>query len=88
MDNYYTSPTDLILLRKRGIYAIGTVNKNRCMVRSQIILIKDDFKKECGGYVRMAVCEFAKMQDFCWNDNNPVHILSTADSSEPRTMVW
>jgi hypothetical protein len=35
----------------------------------------------------MAVCEFAKMQVFCWNDNSPVHILSTADSSQERTTV-
>jgi hypothetical protein len=40
------------------------------------------------GYVRMAVCEFAKMQAFFWNDNNPVHILSTADSSQERITVW
>jgi hypothetical protein len=36
----------------------------------------------------MTVCEFAKMQAFGWNDKNPVHILSTADSSQERTIVW
>jgi citrate lyase beta subunit len=36
----------------------------------------------------MAVCEFAKMQAFGWNDNNLVHILSTADSSQERNNVW
>jgi hypothetical protein len=36
----------------------------------------------------MAVCEFSKMQAFGWNDKNPVHILSTADSSQKRTTVW
>jgi hypothetical protein len=64
------------------------VNKNRRMVPSQIVLTKANCKKEYDGYVRMAVCEFVKMQAFGWNDNNPVHILSTSDSSEPRTMVW
>jgi hypothetical protein len=38
MENYYTSPVVLILLRNRGIYAIGTVKKNRRMVPSQIVL--------------------------------------------------
>jgi hypothetical protein len=28
------------------------------------------------------------MQAFGWNDNNPVHILSTEDSSQERTTVW
>jgi hypothetical protein len=57
------------------------------MVLSQILLTKADFKKSADGYVRMAVCEFAKIQAFGWNDNNPVHISSTADSSQERTTV-
>jgi hypothetical protein len=36
----------------------------------------------------MDVCEFAKMQAFGWSDNNPVHILSIADSSQEGTTVW
>jgi hypothetical protein len=36
----------------------------------------------------MDVCEFAKMQAFGWNDKNPVHILSTAYSSQEITTVW
>jgi hypothetical protein len=82
MENYYTSPAILILLRNRGIYTRGTVKKKRRMVPSQILLTKADCKKLADGYVRMPVCEFAKMQAFGWNDNNPVHILSTADSSQ------
>jgi hypothetical protein len=35
----------------------------------------------------MAVCEFAKMEASGWNDNNPVHTLSTADASMPRTHI-
>jgi hypothetical protein len=31
----------------------------------------------------MAVCEFSKMQALGWNDNNPVHMLSTADAATP-----
>jgi hypothetical protein len=77
----------LILLRNRGIYARGTVKKNRKMVPSQIVLTKADIKLLPDGYVRMAVCFFAKMQAFGWNDNNPVHMFSTADVSMPRTHV-
>jgi hypothetical protein len=64
MDNYYTSPAVLILLCNCGIYARGTVKKNRRMVPSQILLIKAEIKQLPDGYVRMAVCEFAKMQAF------------------------
>jgi hypothetical protein len=39
------------------------------------------------GYVRMVVCEFAKMKAFGWNDNDPVQVLSTADAPGPRTTV-
>jgi hypothetical protein len=87
MDNYYTSPAVLILLRNRSIYARGDVEKNRRMVPSQIVLPKAEIKRVPGGYVRMGVCEFVKMQAFGWNDKNPVHMLSTADASTPRTHV-
>jgi hypothetical protein len=70
----------LILLRNRGIYARGSVKTNRRMVPSQIVLTKAEIKRLPDGYVRMAVCEFAKMQAFGCNDNNPVHMLSTADA--------
>jgi hypothetical protein len=79
MDNYYKSPTILILLRNRVIYARGKVKKNCRMVPSHIVLTKDDCRKAAGGYARMAVCEFTKMQAIGWNNNNPVHIMSTAD---------
>jgi hypothetical protein len=57
------------------------------MVSSQIVLTKAESKRLFDGYVHMAVCEFAKMKAFGWNDNNPVHVLSTADTSGPRTTV-
>jgi hypothetical protein len=88
MYNYHISPAILVLLRNRGIYARGTVKKNRRMVPSQTLLTKADCKKMADGYVRMAVCEFAKMQYFGWNDNNPVYILSAAYSSQERTTFW
>jgi hypothetical protein len=88
MDNYYTSPAILIFLSNRGIYARRTVKKNRRMVPSHIILTKTDCKKSADGYVQMAVCELAKMQAFGWNENNPVHILSTTYSSQNITTVW
>jgi hypothetical protein len=84
MDNYYTFPAVLILLHRYGIYARGTVKKNHGVVPSQIVLTRVDCNNEHAGFVWMDgwmdVCEFANMQDFGWNDNNPVHVLSTADS--------
>jgi hypothetical protein len=87
MDNYYTSPAVLILLRNRGIYASGTVKKNRRMVPSQIVITKAEIKRLPDGYVLMTEREFAKMQAFGWNDKNPVHMFSTANASMPRTHV-
>jgi hypothetical protein len=80
MDNYYTSPEVLILLHNRDIYTRRTVKKNRRMVPSHIVLTKEEIKPLPDGYVRITVCEFAKMQAFGWNDNNPVHMVSTADA--------
>jgi hypothetical protein len=36
----------------------------------------------------MAVCKFSKMHFFGWNENNPLHILSTANSYKERKTVW
>jgi hypothetical protein len=57
------------------------------MVPSQIVLTKEEIKQLPDGYVRMDVCEFVKMQAFGWTDNNPVHMVSTADASIPRAHV-
>jgi hypothetical protein len=58
------------------------------MVPSQIVLTNAEIKRLHDGYVRMAVCELAKIQAFGWNDNNPVHKVSTAYASTPRTHVF
>jgi hypothetical protein len=61
--------------------------ENRRMVPSQIVLTKAEIKRLPDGYVRMAVCKFSKMQAFVWNNKNPVHMFSTADTSTPRMHV-
>jgi hypothetical protein len=87
IDNYNTSPVVLILLRNRGIYGIGTVkNPNNgaftnCAREGRNQTITD-------GYVRMAVCEFGKIQAFGWNGNNQVHIFSTADAYMQQNHVF
>jgi hypothetical protein len=87
MENYYASPSVMILLRNRGLFARGTVLKNSRMVPSQIILTKSETATLPGGYARMDICEFAKMMTLGWTDKNPVHFVSTADGSEARTTV-
>jgi hypothetical protein len=86
MDNYYTSPAVLILLRNYGFYARGTVKKNRRMVPSQIALTRAESKRLPDSYVQVVVYEFVKMKAFGWNDSNHVHVFSTADASVPRIM--
>jgi hypothetical protein len=41
-----------------------------CMVLPQIVLTKEDFKKEPDGFIQMVICEFADMKAFGWNNNN------------------
>jgi hypothetical protein len=62
------------------------IKKGR-MVSSQSVITKAEITRLPDGYVRMDVCEFSKMQPFGWNDNNPVHMLSTADTSMPHIHV-
>jgi hypothetical protein len=57
------------------------------MVPSQIVLTKAEIKRLPDGCVHISVCEFAKMQAFGWNCNNPVEMLSTADDSMSRMHV-
>jgi hypothetical protein len=87
MDKYYTSPSVMILLCNRGLFASGTVLKNRHMAPSQIILTTSETATLTDGYARMAVCEFTKMMAFGWNDKNPVHFVSTVDGTEARLTV-
>jgi hypothetical protein len=68
MDNFYTSPLDMILLRNIGLFARGAVLKNRHMVPSQIILTKSETANLPDGHAGMPVCEFAKMMAFGWNE--------------------
>jgi hypothetical protein len=88
MDNYYTSTPIMILLCNRGFFARDTVLKNRFMVPSHIILTRSETANLPGGYLWMAVCEFAKMLVLGCNNKNPVHFVSTADGSEARATVW
>jgi hypothetical protein len=57
------------------------------MVPSQMISTQSETDNLPGGYVRMAVCEFAKMLAFRWNDKKLVHFVSTADGSKAITTV-
>jgi hypothetical protein len=52
------------------------------MVPSHFFLANAVSKWLPDGYVQMVVCEFAKMKAFVWNNNNHVHVLSTADTSD------
>jgi hypothetical protein len=44
------------------------------MAPSQIVLTKAEYKRLPDGYVRTAVCEFANMKAFGWNNKNHLHV--------------
>ena len=81
MDNLYTSPLVFLKLKEMGLYARGTVRTTRKYLPRFIKYLKKDTKHLKRGSYQYAVNEPSGMSMHCWNDNHPVHVLSTADST-------
>ena len=82
MDNLYSSPEVFIELRRMGIYARGTVRTNRKYLPKFIQFSKTDVKNMARGSYRFATNDQYQISCYAWNDKNPVHLLSTADSTD------
>ena len=81
MDNLYSSPLVFIKLKEMSLYARGTVRLNRKYLPRFIKYLKKDMAKLPRGSYQFAVNNEYKMSMHCWHDKNPVHVLSTADST-------
>ena len=81
MDNLYSSPLVFLELKKMSLYARGTVRNNRKYLPRFIKYLKKDTKRLKRGTYQYAVNEENQMSMHCWNDNHPVHVLSTADAT-------
>ena len=82
MDNLYSSPLVFIKLKEMSLYARGTVRLNRKYLPRFIKYLKKDMKKLPRGSYQFAVNKDYHMSMHCWHDKNPVHVLSTADSTK------
>ena len=82
MDNLYSSPLVFIKLKEMSLYARGTVRLNRKYLPKFIKYMRKDMAKLPRGSYQFAVNKEYNMSMHCWHDKNPVHVLSTADSTE------
>ena len=81
MDNLYSSPLVFIKLKEMSLYARGTVRLNRKYLPKFIQYLRRDMSNLKRGSYQFAVNTAYNMSMHCWHDKNPVHVLSTADST-------
>ena len=81
MDNLYSSPEVFIALKNYGLYARGTVRLNRKYLPKFIKYLKKDMATLDRGSYQFASNIKHNMSMHCWHDSNPVHMLSSCDST-------
>ena len=81
MDNLYSSPEVFIALKNNGLYARGTVRLNRKYLPKFIRYMRKDLKQIDRGSYEFASNIEHNMSMHCWHDSNPVHMLSSCDST-------
>ncbi|XP_053968346.1 piggyBac transposable element-derived protein 3-like [Anastrepha ludens] len=80
-DNWFTSVSLLISLKEMGIFATGTVRKNRI---SNCQLLSDAELKKRGRESFDMKCEINNnIACVKWFDNKPVQLISSCESNEP-----
>lgn len=89
-DNFYTSIPLLYYLKKQGIYALGTIQRNRlgknCKLPAQKDFMKDSISR--GSYEeQVADYEGVDISVTCWKDNKMVTLASTYVGAEPVDSV-
>lgn len=80
MDNWYTNVNVLIhLLEEKGIHTCGTLRVNRQDIPKEKLFKKTGPTKQRRGTAKVyiATIENGILVLTCWQDNKPVHILST-----------
>lgn len=82
MDNYYTSPTVFIELKKNGVFARGICRSNRRMFPESIQFSKTEARNSERGSMKVVANIKHKMAAMGWVDGHPVHFLTTADGTK------
>ena len=85
MDNYFSSPESFIRLKEMGVYARGTFRTTKKYLPQFIKFSKAETEKLPRGCFRLATNAKHNLSCYAWNDNSPVHVLSSADGTEMET---
>ena len=82
-NNYYASPGVLIALLRHKVLARGMLRRNKRLIPRYILFTKAEaMNKESRGSIKMTVNEKYSLIAAGWVDGNPVHIVSSADTTE------
>jgi hypothetical protein len=87
MDNVYTLPGVLILLKNQKLYSRGTVLNNSRMAPQCIVWMKKEAEDAVRGSLRWAVNTLIGIFAFGWTNGCPVHMLYMTDGSHQQTTV-
>ena len=81
MDNLYTGPVVAAFLAKKDVYIRGTVRTNRAGFPKAVIIQKLEASKRGRGVIKCMIDKHHKLAAYGWTDGNPVHLLTSADST-------
>ena len=82
-NNYYASPGIAVALLRHKVLCRGTLRRNKKLIPPYILFTKaEGNKKENRGSVKMTVNERYGLIAAGWIDGNPVHIISSADTTD------
>ena len=81
MDRFYGGPQQAVAMLQKGILSRATFKTNRKLAPHSVRFTKPETDNSPRGCYRMAVAVKEHMSVFGWNDNCPVHMISTADGT-------
>ena len=81
MDNYYTSPEAAIALKEKGVFMRGTCRTNRFGFPGAVRFTNTEASNQGRGAIKRMVDVNNHLAAYGWVDGNPVHFLTSADST-------
>ncbi|XP_026331157.1 piggyBac transposable element-derived protein 2-like, partial [Hyposmocoma kahamanoa] len=83
-DNFFSCPELFYILRENyGIFALGTIRKNRLRGADAVLRTEKEMKKKPRGAYDQVVCDKNRLTVVRWNDNKVVTLVSTYVGTEP-----
>ena len=84
-DNYFTFMELQLMLKRRGIFSVGTIRSNR--LRSCPLKAEKELKKQGRGAFHSSVDANSGLAVVCWFDSGDVQLTSTHSATEPVAAV-